>query len=189
MKPLVRLIVVLVVLYGLGAVAYGLLHYPSGDRPGVGTILGDFHRDVLGIFRRKSSAEGPPAPAPTNRPTSSLDRARGDLTADLDLSLALSQIVVPETSAHLQAKAAEVWDAIRPIHATTLPKAIDDLARLRDLKRSGGADFEREREAARARLVPARETLRNYAEGEDAIPGAAAMLDVLEKVDARLAGL
>jgi hypothetical protein len=188
MKILTRLLLGLVVLYGLGAIAYGLFHYSSEDRPDVGTILADFHRDIGDLFRSKPSSNPSPAARRPEGP-SSLDRLRVDAGLDLDLSLALSEVVVPGTSAHLQARAAETWDALRPIHAEVLPRAIDDLAGLRSLKRSDPKAFERERDAARARLLPARATLKKYAEAEDAPGGAVTLLEVLEKVDARLAGL
>ena len=188
-----RLLVTLAVLYALGALAFGLLHYPPGERPDVPTIVGDYTSNLCAVFRRKpSQARAPDAATPdpsADSSSSSLDRLRGDVGLDLGLSLALSQIIVPETSAHLPAGAAATWDALRPIYAKTLPDGIDDLARLRRLKGTDRVAFERERDAARARLVPARATLLPHAEGPDAVGSAVKMLDVLDRLDARLAAL
>lgn len=186
----------LIVLYGLGAVAYGLLHYPSGERPDVGGILGDYTRDLGSLFRPKEperravpkspslAPEAHGAAEPEGNPLSSLDRLRGDF----HLSLALSQIYIPD-SGRLPAASARMWDTLRPIHAKVLPEAIEELRRLRALRSTDKEAFERDRTAARTRLATARGTLLPYTQEEAPLDAAVKMLAVLEQVDAELAGL
>src|SRR5690349_21264574 len=106
---LLRLLLMLVLVYGLCALAFGLLLYPTGERPDVGTILGDFNADVGALFRPKAApAPGPGAGTPSSAAgdaSTNLDRLRGDVGADLDLSMDLGRILVPGTTAHLQKQA------------------------------------------------------------------------------------
>lgn len=180
---LLRLIVTLIVLYGLGAVAYGLLHYPSGERPDVGGVLGDFTRDLGSVFKRKEPANPVPA-APDSGGPGSLDRLRGDA----HLSLALSRIVIPNLD-RLPAAAAEQWGPLQPIHETVLPEAITELGRLRALASTDKAAFERDRAAVRARLATARATLLPKTQEAPPMDAAVKLLGVLDEVDAKLAAL
>ncbi len=193
---LLRLVVTLIVLYGLGAAAYGLLHYPSGERPDVGGVLGDFSRDLGSVFRRKESAN--PAPAASNGPAlgaegqpvpgagalPSLDSLRGDS----HLSLGLALIQIPNLD-RLPVAAVEQWAPLKPIHATVLPEAITELARLRTLAATDKPAFERDRTAVRARLATARATLVPKTQGEYPMEAAVKLLSVLDEVDSKLAGL
>ena len=143
----------------------------------------EFTADLVAVFRRREPA------APTVTPVPDLGRLHGGVALDLDLTLELSRVVVPGTSAHLQAGAAELWDALRPIHGKVLPEGIDELGRLRALKSSDAAAFDRDRAAARARLLAPRATLVRYAEASSPSEPAAKLLQVLDSLDARLAGL
>ncbi len=167
----------LIVLYGLGAVACGLLHYPSGERPDVGGILGDYIRDL-------GSPEAHGAAGPEGNPLSSLEGVRGDF----HLSLALSQIYIPD-SGRLPAASARMWDTLRPIYAKVLPGAIEELRRLRALRSTDKEAFERDRTAARTRLATARGTLLPHTQEAAPLDAAVKMLAVLEQVDAELARL
>lgn len=180
---LLRLVVTLIVLYGLGAVAYGLLHYPSGERPDAGGVLGDFTRDLGSVFKRKEPAK--PAPAPTDSGgLDSIDRLRGDA----HLSLALSRIVIPNID-RLPAAAAEQWAPLQTIHATVLPEAIAELGRLRGLAATDKAALERDRSAVRARLATARATLLPKTQEAPPMEAAVQLLRVLDEVDAKLSAL
>jgi len=191
-----RLIVTLILLYGLGAVAYGLLHYPPGERPDVWGILSDFTGDLGGIFRRKEPARvvlpeldstAPGAlgqPLPGRSTASALDRLRGDHS----LSLGLAQIQIPD-SGRLPAAAAEMWDTLRPIHAEVLPEVIAELSRLRTLASTDKLAIERDRSTARARLATARKTLLPHTQEQPPYAAAAKLLEILERVDAELAAL
>lgn len=191
---LLRLVGTLVVLYALGAVAYGFLRYPSDQRPEVKTILADYTNDLGSIFvRREPAAPAPtpnttpstPAPGPTERPGPSLD----DLRGDLGLTLPLAHVIVPGSLDRLPAESAQRWAVLKPIHETVLPEAAAALPRLRGLRGSDKPAFDREREATRARLAKARADLEPFAHEEPAFEAAVTMLQVLEAIDARLAAL
>ncbi len=190
-----RLVVTLIVLYGLGAVAYGLLHYPSGERPDVAGVLGDFTRDVGSVFRRSGSTPpAPAAPASSGEPTIdsgprvTLDGLRGDS----HLSLTLALIEIPNVD-RLPAASARLWGPLQSIHATVLPQAIDELRRLRGTastdKSADKPAFERDRAAVRARLATARTTLLPNTTGKAPMDAAVKMLDLLDQIDAKLAAL
>lgn len=189
-KFLLRLLVTLIVLYGVGAVAYALLHYPAGERPGVGDVLGDFTRDLNAVFRSKEPARpvvpGPGSPAPTAAGAPELDASTS--LDDARLSLSLSQVRIPD-SGRLPASAAPMWDTLRPIHAEVLPEGIEALGRLRPLKSADKNAFERDRSAVRARLAAARGTLLPYTQEPAPLEAAVKLLDVLDRLDAFLAGL
>jgi len=191
---LLRLILTLIVLYGLGAAAYGLLHYPSGERPDVGGVLGDFTRDLGSVFQRKAPATPSVSLVPyaeseegkKGLPVSlpSLDRLRGDL----HLSLGLALIEIPNLD-RLPVAAVEQWAPLQPIHATVLPEAITELGRLRTLATTDKPAFERDRTAVRARLATARATLLPKTQGERPMEAAVKLLTILDGVDAKLAAL
>lgn len=186
-----RLILTSLLLYALGAVAYALLHYPPGERPDVGGILGDYTKALGSVFSRAEPERSVPPAAPSPGPEAprpgglaSLD----DLRGDTHLSLGLSQVLVPD-SGRLPASAARMWDELRPIHAQVLPQGIEELGRLRVLKSSDKPAFERDRAALRARLASARATLHPHTQSEPRLDAAVKLLDVLEQLDAKLAGL
>lgn len=188
-----RLLVTLITLYGLGAVAYGLLHYAPGERPDVGGILGDYTRDLGALFCRSSSepARPPSSLAPTpdtpGQPPPERD-GLAELADDLSLSLALSRVHVPD-SARLSAAAAEQWDTLRPIHAQLLPESLAELARLRALASTDKVAFGRDRAAARARLAAARATLLPPTQAQPPMDAAVKLLEILDRLDAALAGI
>jgi hypothetical protein len=190
---LVRLVVTLIVLYGLAAVAYGLLHYPPGERPDVGGVLSDFTNDVGSLFLRRKSAptarSGSDAPAPGA--PERLENVSGVSFdgGDARLTLPLAHIMVPTNLDRLPVASAEMWGTLKPIHEKVLPEAATELGRLRVLKSTDKEAFERDREAARARLAKARQDLAPYAQGQPPFEAAVTMLGVLEAIDAKLAAL
>jgi hypothetical protein len=192
---LLRLLVTLVVLYGLGAVAYGFFRYPAAERPEVKTILADYTSDLAAVFVRREPNEPAPAPPPAPEsppaPRESLGTpgAMDDLRGDLALTLPLAQVVVPGSLDRLPAASAARWAVLKPLHETVLPEAAAQLPRLRGLRGSDPAAFEREREATRARLTKARADLEPMTREEPPFEAAVTLLQVLEAIDAKLAAL
>lgn len=187
---LLKLLVTLIVFYGLGGVAYGLLRYPAAERPEVGQILSDYTRDLSAVFRRKEP-EAPPAPKPAVPPKgeSATHTSLDELTGDLTLTMPLAQIIVPGSLDRLPRESAERWGALKPIIETVLPEAESDISRLRALKKSDKPAFDTERAATRAKLATARTTLERFTKEDPPFETAVTVLGVLEAIDAKIAGL
>lgn len=190
---LMRLLLTAILLLGLGAVAYGLLRYPSGARPGAGQVLSDYASDLGGIFRERPAGTPEPAAPPTARTGAEVAVQPGippleSFRGDGALSLALAQVVIPD-SGRLPASMARTWDDLRTIHASVLPESIAELGRLRTLSRTDKPAFERDRAAVRTRLATARAALAPYTQEQPPHESAVKLLAVLERLDALLAGL